>query len=197
MREQVKNFNFDHWHQRYQGCFGYLCVDNKEIAVVINQIKPGQIDYSTSAMNNLFIIAGADVEFNFQPLRPGYNPTTKGLYFVQRIPARQWRRGICPDNSRVFTCKNGLKAAAWNNNAIFSLLENGISFRESVKNYETNKYAALSKHFALMDTTLYFYDQQVGALTDNVIKLPTPDIAQELSDVIKRNNYPWSVHVNK
>lgn len=109
-------------------------------------------------------------------------------YLMQRVPARQWRRGISRNNTSIlsYNPKMGLDMEGVN----FSTLGD-IYCNEAKK--EVCEFAdVLSKHFlAVYDGPLLFYREPVGKVitkdTRRIIQLPSDSmVTQEVVDVLRR-----------
>jgi len=62
--------------------------------------------------------------------------------------------------------------------------------------YRAGRASALSKHFAINTKgNVWFYNNNIGSIKDNIITLDSALVATELNDVITRNNIPLKVIV--
>jgi hypothetical protein len=130
------------------------------------------------------------VEFQFIPVNRGWFSSTSGeVYFLQRVPERQWKRGISQNNTRI-TNIDGM----YSEKIGYNLLASIFNLKETIT-YQAGKPFCISKHFAISQKGIvYFYTTRVGAIKDNIITIGTEhNVLQELNDAINRNKLPFKV----
>lgn len=198
--------NANDFKQRYQGVIGWL--RHKELpprAVYVHHVSSAKVTFRDEQDNEFYSNVDSGVEFEFVPTQRAWYNTTDGLYYVQRIPARMWKRGICSENTqfRVGT-RNGMTplplGADWRQVA-FSVMSRCLSNEDAIAAFLTRKteMVALSKVFAVLGESLYFFDLHVGKIVKDKSLLRLNQafsmLEQELRDTIKRNNYPFTVEI--
>lgn len=114
-----------------------LCVDSKDDAFVVElrEDEPYEMNY-TLPHRGLFLCEG-------------------GLYQLRRIPARQWRRGICSDNTLITNMLSGKNVPI-----SFDILEaftNKPVYQQLSAWKEDNM--LLSQRFAVLNTGAIFCDR--------------------------------------
>jgi hypothetical protein len=177
--------NIADFKQRYSGVFGWLLSEGVKKLVYISGVNSKQVTFTDAEGGNYFANINAGVEFEFAPVMRGWYNTPEGVFYMCRIPARQWKRGVCVDNTHVGAGGSPdyqLVGDAWNK-AVFSIL--------SVSNpYKINdlQYTAYSKHFANVYGRLYLYTKPIGVVVDNHVKLASPLFRQEFMDMCRRRN---------
>lgn len=193
MLDTLTLYNRDDFVQRYSQSYGWFLHPEKKQKVLsyIRKVDRERVVFVTST-GEFFAYAGTDVQFEFLPITRGwfYGPT--GLVFLQRIPAKQFCRGISDKNTMVLevTSQGKLKESS----LYLALLEDVFSPTIQVKSFRsfldgTLRGYVLSQYFAIVGNKVYFYNHPVGEFgNNNEITLSNPLIAQELSDTIRRNN---------
>jgi len=199
MYDTLKSATYEDFKQRYQGCYGWLCYDEKETMVVITSVKRDRVTFNTKTGSDFFAFADQDVTFKFLPIRRGWYKTGTGVVLLERVPARQYNRGISAANT---SCKyvpfgyNVLKAR----NLGVELLED--VFNEDKQKLEyTSGVCVLSKFFCFGyrhgadSRTLYFLDAPVGLETGGVVVFDKnwKHIKQEFQDMVIRQGLSQNI----
>lgn len=194
--------NIGDFKQRYQGVVGFLRPKDKAPTLVfVYNVSSSRVTFKDQNNHEYYANVDSGVEFEFIPTQRAWYNTSKGTFYLQRVPARQWRRGICPDNTafqQLYDDMMGLSEEDWKNVA-FLVMGNTVSYKEGVINYLNGQQrtCALSKHFAMGPSRVYFCNLFVGQRDGSkiILKEEYGMLYQELSDVCKRNNYAITVEV--
>jgi len=137
--------------------------------------------------NNIKYYANADTGVVFK-----FIPVTKKLFYfddklllAQRVPARQYKRGIHQQNTNI--------------RGVLYSEQYEVSF-DMLDAYNNNKIInddvhILNNMFALTATGLFLYNQRIGNVLDDTIHLSTPLFRQEVVDALRANNLPMGVKV--
>jgi hypothetical protein len=131
------------------------------------------------------------VMFSFIPVDRGWFTAKDGrVLFLQRVPERQWKRGISSNNTRV-TNIDGM----YTEKLTYPVLESIFMRDETIMPYAKGRPFRISKHFAVSSKQdVYFYNQHIGFLEDDTIEIDKAHpLEQELCDAIKRNNVQFKV----
>ena len=191
--------SIDDFIQRYESTYGwYLNPEtSKEVFGLIASISIGSDSIYFRTRNADFSLSiDANPTFKFLPVRRGwYTSSTNKLYYLERIPARQWKRGVCSANTAAYEFLTSAQFL-YSTRLGLSLLEDLFTEREQEKNVQSliknkNPYVRLSSHFVISYDTIWFYKYAVGTINrDNmVVKLKNNIVLQELKDVSNRNDY--------
>lgn len=194
--------NIGDFKQRYQGVVGFLRPAGRDRTLVfVYNVSSSKVTFRDHNNHEYYANVDSGVEFEFIPTQRAWYNTSNGTYYLQRVPARQWRRGICADNTAfiqlhkdtIGQCDEDWKMVA------FNVMGNTLSYPDGVTAYLKGERptCALSKHFALGQSVVYFCNLQVGTYSNRIITLKEEYgmLLQELSDVCKRNNFPFTVVV--
>jgi len=162
--------NISDFKQRYQGVLGWLNPDKptEKRAVYVASVTASKVVFRDSASNDFYANVGAGVQFEFIPTQKAWYNTASRVFLVQRIPARQWKRGICEDNTLINevlegTLFNGPTDISWRD-AAFQIMTAAVDYSKATAALleGSRSSAALSKHFAISNGVLYFYNISVG-----------------------------------
>jgi hypothetical protein len=102
MIETFTSAGWRDFNQRYSGVFGFFPAESgKEILVYMDKVTDSKCSFRDA--NELTYYAAADEGVNFK-----FIPITKRVFMfngmpclAQRVPARQYRRGICCENTHI------------------------------------------------------------------------------------------------
>jgi hypothetical protein len=205
MIDSPTHANIADFKQRYQGVFGWINPEENRSLVYVSNVNTKQVTFKDANGNEFYANVGANVDFEFLPVNRAWYKTNKGMFFGQRIPARQWKRGVCTENTQLrevvgVALATTVMTMRWHD-AVFSVMQNPTNYKKQVDHYlasATEVNTPLSKHFAIVHTSLYFFSKVVGTVDkiNLVITLTSDMVYQELIDVCRRNNYPFKVNIN-
>lgn len=191
MRDTLTRENAPDFARRYIGTYGYLVQGDKKTLVYMQKADHMETTFTDVGGYSYTVYANSGVEFEFIPVDRGFYNTVSGTYFLHRIPARQWSRGISESNTAVYLLSaQGLSAISCNIANLFKVFQEGIDTQQAVNEWQNNKRAsfALSKHFAVSNKYVSFYNAIIGDVTKNkVITVKESRVAQEFKDSIRRN----------
>jgi hypothetical protein len=195
MLDTLTSRNHQDFRQRYGGTFGWFHYEGKKIFVYVDNANDSQVTFTDSKKTPYVVYRDSGYQFEFLPVTRGWYNTLKGAYYLSRIPARQWHRGIYAGNTRVYQFTDTLRNQTCSMEILSEVFENQITVEKALEQYylKERPAVALTKHFALGGDRFYFDDQVVGSVDisngDITIKLSEPVIRQEILDAIRRNNF--------
>lgn len=196
MKDTLTSFNQGDFHQRYAGTIGWLLRDDKRKLVYVSDVTREYVYFEDITGFRFNLKADSGIYFEFIPVDRGwFNAKSGKVYMLERHPARQWRRGVCPGNTYIYQLTTKLNARM------------GITLSHMSDIFEDNdptipknwsKYPlAISKHFAIGgDKTLYFYNRVIGKVDDTKLVLESDLFYQEVSDQVRRKELPFKVVIN-
>lgn len=198
--------NIADFKQRYQGVMGWLHsekADKGKSAVVVSSVTANKVTFKDSNDNEYYANVDTGVQFEFVPTQRAFYNTADTVFLVQRIPARQWKRGICVDNTDISELINGVligqpTTVNWRK-AAFSVMTSTLPGKEALSSFFEGgrSSVALSKYFALSGNSLFFLTLLAGEFNKKTKTITLfkefQMIRQELGDLINRNNYPFKV----
>lgn len=190
MLDTLTSENWRDFSQRYKGTYGWYSPEKgTKIPVFISEVAQDHLKFV--GLDNREFEARADkgVAFQFAPLNRRIHVGNDGhAYVVCRRPARQYRRGICGDNTFIYRLTAaGVKSMPISTATMKILLaEEGMKVSNGVK---------LSNAFCLVGPAFYAYEQLIGAFADNSITLnPRAKLLiQEVKDAIRDSSLNFKV----
>lgn len=171
--------NIADFKQRYLGVFGWLHTNKHP--VYISSVNSRQVVFTDSEGAEFYAAVGGGAQFEFAPVVRGWYATPTNTYYMTRVPARQWKRGIAEENTHIAlsTAVNySFHGDQWKA-AVFDVL----------KHIDHTGPTVFSKHFAKIVDKLYIYNQAIGVfINDSKVQLTSDLFRQEFSDVVRRKN---------
>jgi len=192
MKDTLTSNNHQDFRARYQGTYGYY-VDpdtDKRLPVYVASSNQSRVTFNDIDGRELHVRADSGIEFEFIPVDRGFFQVEDQVFYLERVPARQWKRGICNENTRAYLLEDTLRNFAANYLEIISKmspLDCRLGWYSNKEGYPV----ALSKHFAIsVANVLYFYNKEIGTVdhATNSIKLYNDMLLQEVTDLFRRNN---------
>lgn len=199
MKDSLTRHNSRDFRQRYEGTYGfYHTMSGLKLLVYVSSVTERQATFRDLQGKEYFTYADSGETFEFIPVNRGYYNGVKDTYFLARVPARQWQRGISSGNTMgsVFY-KGALCASDLNFEFLYKALVETTTNTEAWAQYlnKQREAIALSRHFAITRNQFYFYHNPVGQIEGTKIILKTPSIQQEVNDVVRRNKFNFTVEV--
>jgi hypothetical protein len=196
MKDTLTGENSADFKQRYANTYGFLHTDDKKRFVHLTEVNRDYVYFSEGNKESTFNVkADSGVFFEFIPVNKGwYLNRLNKLVYLQRVPTRQWSRGICPNNTQMY---EDTAVGPVNVSLLYKRLADIFNQDDHyrIKDVKVPGFA-LSKHFAISKSgALYFYLQNVGTYVYPKIVLNVPEIRQELEDVIRRRGLNLTVEV--
>lgn len=197
MLDTLTGNNAADFKARYQGTFCWFMHDGQRLLVRIDTVQGNKVIFTDFFDRKLEVYVDSNLFFEFLPLSRRWNVTQDGtLFYTARVPARQWKRGICDENTQLCgfdPASRVLLTLPMRN--LFQYLHNIDQFpKNNLNTYlkDPSKGAYLSRHFVISPTgKFYFLLQEAGTFTrTNKLELYDDVIAQEVSDLITRENLP-------
>jgi hypothetical protein len=194
MQEEFRADAWADFKARYQHTFGWYEKSNKKkILVELTAIEPDQLRFVD--VDGVEYTANADQGnvFTFLPVERSLSNVGEYVWYCTRHPARQWKRGLCHSNTRIFSLGSGQKDVNIENVSL--LFTDKQSVQDLWDKYQKGERAgvAVSDTFAFWKDTVYLYDRKIGTITKNDISLNTGLFKQELGDVMQRMNFDCTI----
>lgn len=199
MREEFRSDTLSDFSKRYEGTFGwYEKESGDKVLVKLEAVR----EYCLTFIDELGMLYEAlpDVgnTFEFLPVERGVYNTSKGVVFLQRIPNRMWKRGLCSENTSFQLLKEGGVFAIEGSFLIIEECFKQEQFTPPVDSSSTHSYeGAWDRMFSLVGVTLFLYNRIIGSLNGNVLTLNSPLFKQELQDLVRQKNLPFTLEIYK
>jgi hypothetical protein len=193
MFEKFMSTNAGDFRQRYRGTYGFYTNNGKRTLVQLVDVSAerGVVLFADEKGQQYKLNVDHDdtIGFSFLPPRSAWHQTVTGPYFVRRVAARQFQRGICEANTAIR--RTGGRAVHVGFEALSDIFEKQITPKEAV--VAKGDAIAVSPQFAV-DTGLkkiWCFDQQIGKATKKddhySVELTDPEMfGVEVVDAFKR-----------
>jgi hypothetical protein len=197
MLDTLTSTNHTDFRQRYLNTYGWFNTGTRKLLVYVSNVSDREVVFSDKQGVEYNVFRDSGLEFEFIPVDRGWFNTINGPLYLCRVPARQWHRGICKSNTNIYRqdASGTFVGANVGIKLLSDIFENTLTPHECLQNAAG---VALSKHFAMVPKGKFmFYDQKVGEVDHSgaryAITLTNPIVKQEVSDLIRRNNYPMDI----
>lgn len=194
MLDTPKFENLQDFRQRYLNTFGWLHLqENKKILVKVTDVQDDKVMLKDINNRELYAYADKGVMFEFLPCQRGWYPTEDNLYYLTRIPARMWQRGIARANTTMFECieGRGLRNVGFTEKILIEIFKTSATFESEIQLFNKSYCdgAAFSREFAVFENLLYFFNEPVGRFNKITKEFVVNSfVLQEFSDLIRRSN---------
>ena len=196
MRDTYTSENHRDFNARYSHTYGWLIQGDRRNLVYMLEGDEERFTFTTGAAQTYTAYINGGAVFEFIPIKMGwFNASDGRIIFLERHPARQWKRGICGDNTWAYTYTSdwgGIGAERITYDLLKSIFVTPFTI-DVVSKVTANQPVAISQHFAIANGRVFFYKTQVGVYNQGQIKLTNTIMQQELSDCIRRKGLPWSI----
>lgn len=192
--------NLRDFTQRHVSTWGWFLPEDrtKKVLVYVENVDR-HVHFMDHSNTRYFANVNGGAHFEFLPIVRGWYYTEKRVVLLQRIPARQYSRGISTGNTSVneFSSSGNLGKTALS----FELLQD-IFVNKPTRTLEDflsqkTRCFLLNKYFCIdmVGNYIWMYDRRIGEwdYKTRTITLTEPLFKQELLDAISRNSYPFVV----
>jgi hypothetical protein len=208
MIDSLTSLNYKDFTQRYSGTIGFFLTDKEKRVVSIDNVDSRRARFSDENKNEYHVDANGGGVFEFIQVQRGWFNALKDTYFLQRIPARQWQRGICRANTASYVLKDtNFSPTDLTVKLISKLFPSKVTVADAMVDYLAGERLglALSKHFAINKAYLLMHDHTIGtvqlqkgtttASSKLIIQSLNPMFHQEITDVINRNRFNGVIEI--
>lgn len=190
MRDSLTSDNARDFNARYVNTIGWLIHPNKGRQIV--RLKEGEdnsIRFDGLDGGEYEVYADSNIEFEFIPVKRRFYQVADGrVFLLERVPARQWKRGICSDNTQAWWWKD-----RWYNAEVTPKIIDMCMHEKEFLTLQDGQ-LKLNSFFAIMDSAFYWFRTKMGVVNKNIITLDNPVIMQEVQDAIKRGGFEYGVN---
>ncbi len=165
--EKFEHANAQDFRQRYINTFGFFRNDDKPPLLVKIMEVNDQVQFvdHRGVPFSLRPDRPGNVGFEFLPPKSALHNTREGVAYTERIASRQWSRGVCDRNTKIYLLnEHGWGAGVVNFQTLLDIYSNPITPKESLGLYLSGKReaTALSPSFAINKERLYVLAAHVG-----------------------------------
>jgi len=201
MREEYKSEEWADFRQRYEGTYGwYEREEGKSpLLVRLDVVRENSLSFVDASGFIYTAIPDKGNNFQFIPVERGVYNLNNDVVFCQRIPARQWRRGMCQANTAFVSMTGTQKYTG----PSFPLLEQIFNPKPGAKTVLDNfmksfeGIAALNHTFSIIKNNVHCFNIVIGSYTKGQILLDDKLFCQELNDLVRDMHLPIRVEVKQ
>lgn len=196
MIEEFQSRSFRDFTQRYADTYGwFLAPSNKKVLVKLASIGETYLKFIDSKGTSYTANADKGNFFEFIPLEKSLYTFLDRLILVQRVPARQWRRGIHHQNTTIFFVGERMGGGL---DVDFEVLEHIFKpnhHKESLERFleGKTKNVAINAMFGVAGNNLYVYNRVIGTFDKTRLALSDDLFKQEVVDMIRDHKLPWEL----
>jgi hypothetical protein len=195
MKEEFVGAAWKDFQQRYHNTFGWFHKeDGTQLLVKLVAVEKDKLRFIDKRGIDFYASPDKGNEFTFIPVERGVYDTDEGILFVRRVAVKQYRRGICVENTFIRSLSSRERF-----DVTFPILEK--IFGEPSSNLLDLFRAKLAGDvvfdnvFSIVNNKLYLYDTVIGTYANTTLTLGSKLFKQEVSDLITKLQLPLLVEV--
>ena len=175
------------FRQRYEGVYGFYPKSNGEDVLVYVSSVDDRVMKFTDAKGAAYTAhADQGVTFKFIPLNRKLFIYNKELILANRVPARQWQRGICQGNTRMQYVSMMFSDLPIS----FSTVEAYLAadkdlYKEFATKLLTSYSGVLSPFIGWTNGDLYVTNQKIGSIRSDHVEVTNEFFIQEIRDCFR------------
>jgi len=191
MKTEFLSDGWRDFHQRYKDTFGWFEREGKpSVLVKLVSIEAHGLEFVDEQGFRYNAYPDKGNFFTFLPVVKGCYLFGDKVVTVERIPARQWRRGICNDNTSITNTAGYFYSVDFPIiKAIFTGQNNTIERYKLAKQLPV----LLNSQFHIEHEGVFVYNKRIGNFGDDTIILDDSVFSQELGDLMKQHQLPIRV----
>ena len=195
MIDNLTSANHQDFRARYENTFGYLLYNDQKFLVHLDKISSRRAHFITKDGREGNVVVDSNLKFEFIQVQRGVYTTDKDeLFFLKRVPARQWKRGIATTNTEIYVYApndpfNYWKQVPLSLPLLCQIFERISPLTHDLEHWRkrNKKYFVPSQYFAFTSKKVFFYNQLVGDVIwvngEPNILLTERIVYQELADI--------------
>lgn len=201
MLDSLTRYNRDDFLQRYAKSYGWLVnPDKSKRLVYIKKVEQYKVVFNDVEGMEFFSNADSNVQFEFLPITRGWHTTSLGPVILQRIPAKQYCRGINSNNTSASIATGPEERDILYIDLSIDVLKEIFEETQPSMLFEylngVVPWFVLSKYFLIYKSSLFFYSTKIGQVVDKgKITLNSSFVQQEVLDTIRRRGLPFTVEI--
>lgn len=198
MIEEFTSKSWRDFSQRYRGTYGwYITESKKKILVRVAEVGENTVTFMDGNDFPYKGIADTGNVFEFIPVERGLYNLPSDLVLCHRKSERQWRRGLCRENTSIISQNTGRGL-----DITFELLSNLFNPQVPKEEYIQDfidgerKYVAFDSIFGVTSRQdVVAFDRIIGKYStkDKSITITEPLYSQEIRDIIRDLMLPITV----
>lgn len=189
MKAEFTGLGSRDFRQRYNGSWGWYTVpeSGKRMLVLMDLVSDHEARFRDQKNNRYMAYADTGVVFEFIPVTKRLFIHNSRLLLQTRVPAHMWSRGINLQNTQQLDVAANVPQAIGFDSIVSAMEPEGYK--------EVGNIKLLNNVFGIVGTFVYVYDKYIGEWNPNTncITLKDNMFIQELTDLVRKLNKPWSV----
>lgn len=190
MRDTITSANSEDFRQRYEGTLGWLVTGpSSKKLVKLTEYDEDAMHFVTAEDAEGYVLIDSGVEFEFiQVKRKIYQWDDGTLALLERVPARQFKRGISVDNTHIW---KWVTSRGWlRENLNLRTLNKCMNDRP----LRTGPYIKINDYFSIADGKVFIFRTEIGSInSEGLIKMSDDAFKQELADAIRREKFSYGL----
>jgi len=188
MIEEYKYEGWKDFQQRYGGTFGWFEKENGEkLLVQVSHCDASTVVFKDASKMDYYAKVDSGNKFHFIPVVKSVYQHGDSVLVVKRIPAKQYKRGICKENTQIYnlTSSSHVNISFENLATIFGPKDDKLLIQWCK---ERTGNICLDGVFSIVKNIVYIYDTPIGVYKaeERLVKLDVDVFKQELSDVFTK-----------
>lgn len=197
MLEQFTSAGYRDFTQRYHNTFIWYNNENKRLLVKVTDVGQDVMTFTDEKKMTYTANADQGVQFESVPCQRGLYNVGNEVVYVSRKAVKQYRRGLCNDNTSIHGFFYGPLPVTFDNvKSIFGEKGKDVNYVEEWLQ-KKREGVAFTTQFAVWSNVLYIYNQKIGVVDGKVFRLTNSIFQQEVKDFIRNLNLPFTVEIDK
>lgn len=156
MIDNLSNHEESDFLRRYQDTYGWMIKGDTKTLIQVRNIDEGMLTLRDANLEYINIPVDDDgPDFEFLSVEKKLFAYRNSIYLASRVPARQWRRGVCESNTRIQLV--GGRAQLDVDHATVTAMFAPATYPKQVPCGWL-----LSHQMAIVESRIYLYDIQIG-----------------------------------
>lgn len=188
MKEEFKRERWEDFQARYQGTYGWYSLSNRKVLVRLTRVREDSLTFTDKTGFEYSANPDCGNVFTFLPLTRGCYQYKENVVVVQRVPRRQWKRGICDGNTSIHVIGQGAIAVD------FDVLEEIFKPKAEIP-FNINTPTAINNIFSIVMGYVYLYDRPIAKVDKAKMEISclTNLFKQEIQDLCRNYSLPLEV----
>lgn len=199
MLEEFKLSSWGDFSKRYNKTFGwYLSDKGPKLLVQVGEVSSAGTKFYGAEGQEYFALPDKGNVFEFLPVERGLYNIARGVVLCQRVPARQWRRGLHRDNTQIKLMDAGSFSSLDITFDLLAEIFTAPDYDNAIQQFLKGKRVSVafnSMFGCLKNGTFLLFGSKIGTYNKDVIELDSDLFFQEVSDLVRDKKLPYKVRL--
>lgn len=192
MKAEFKSSEWRDFTQRYHNTYGWFEREGKpSLLVNVAEVNEERMVFIDKQGMKYTALADKGNIFSFIPVIRGMYKCKGEVTYILRTAARQYKRGICQDNTSIVSLYQGSQFLD------FKIIEDMLNtnVQEDIAKFKggLRDNVLLSNQFSIVGGQVYLYNDVIGKIAKEHVELTSPLFMQEITDIFRANNIDMEV----